>query len=74
MWSQLFAIAVTWFITGLNYLGIKKAADFQLVFTLLKVMLILVVAALCFSSPLGSWSNFMTSLPRRIRGAASPAS
>jgi basic amino acid/polyamine antiporter, APA family len=63
MWSQLFAIAVTWLITGLNYLGIKKAADFQVVFTLLKVLLILVVAALCFSSPHGSWSNFMTSVP-----------
>jgi APA family basic amino acid/polyamine antiporter len=63
LWSQLFAIAVTWLITGLNYLGIKKAADFQVVFTLLKVLLILVVAGFCFSSPLGSWSNFATSLP-----------
>jgi APA family basic amino acid/polyamine antiporter len=63
MWSQLFAIAVTWLITGLNYLGIKKAGDFQVVFTLLKVILILIVAAFCFSSPLGSWSNFTTSLP-----------
>src|ERR1035441_6325597 len=35
LWSQLFAIAVTWLITGLNYLGIKKAGDFQLVFTIL---------------------------------------
>ncbi len=26
LWSQVFAIAVTWFMTGLNYLGIKKAA------------------------------------------------
>src|SRR3974390_2538061 len=30
LWSQLFAIAVAWLITGLNYLGIKKAGDFQL--------------------------------------------
>jgi basic amino acid/polyamine antiporter, APA family len=29
LWSQIFAIAVTWFITGLNYLGIKKAATFS---------------------------------------------
>src|SRR3974377_2123878 len=36
LWSQVFAIAVTWFMTGLNYLGIKKAGDFQLVFTVLK--------------------------------------
>ena len=41
LWSQIFAIAVTWLITGLNYLGIKKAGDFQLVFTILKAVLIL---------------------------------
>jgi APA family basic amino acid/polyamine antiporter len=63
MWSQIFAIAVTWLITGLNYLGIKKAGDFQVVFTLLKVVLILVVVGFCFSSSLGSWTNFATSLP-----------
>ena len=27
--AQLFAIAATWFITGLNYLGMKKAGDFH---------------------------------------------
>jgi APA family basic amino acid/polyamine antiporter len=68
LWSQLFAIAVTWLITGLNYLGIKKAADFQLVFTILKAVLILIVAGLCFASASGSWSNFSTSLPRVAGG------
>jgi basic amino acid/polyamine antiporter, APA family len=68
MWSQLFAIAVTWLITGLNYLGIKKAGDFQVVFTLLKVLLILAVAGFCFTSAMGSWSNFGTSLPRAASG------
>jgi basic amino acid/polyamine antiporter, APA family len=62
MWSQIFAIAVTWLITGLNYLGIKKAGDFQVVFTVLKAMLILVVVGFCFSSSLGSWGNFATSV------------
>ena len=68
LWSQLFAIAVTWFITGLNYLGIKKAGDFQLVFTVLKVVLILVVAGLCFGSSTGSLANFATSLPHAVGG------
>ena len=68
LWSQIFAIGVTWFITGLNYLGIKKAGDFQLVFTILKVVLILVVAGLCFASPAGAWSNFATSLPHAVGG------
>jgi basic amino acid/polyamine antiporter, APA family len=62
MWSQIFAIAVTWLITGLNYLGIKKAGDFQVVFTVLKAVLILVVVGFCFSSALGSWGNFATSV------------
>jgi len=68
VWSQVFAIAVTWFITGLNYLGIKKAADFQLVFTALKVVLILIVAGVCFAASSGSMSNFTTTLPHAVGG------
>ncbi len=68
VWSQVFAIAVAWFITGLNYLGIKKAADFQLVFTILKVLLILIVAGLCFAATSGSLSNFTTTLPHAVGG------
>ena len=68
MWSQIFAIAMTWVITGLNYLGIKKAGDFQVVFTALKAILILVVVGFCFASPLGAWGNFSTSLPHATGG------
>jgi APA family basic amino acid/polyamine antiporter len=68
LWSQVFAIGVTWFITGLNYLGIKKAADFQLIFTILKAILILIVAGLCFASVSGAWSNFSTTTPHAIGG------
>jgi APA family basic amino acid/polyamine antiporter len=60
-WSQLFAIAATWLITGLNYLGIKKAGDFQLIFTWLKGVLIVVIAVFCFASHTGSLTNFKTS-------------
>ncbi len=67
-WAQIFAIFVTWLITGLNYLGIKKAGDFQLVFTCLKAVLILVIAGFCFLSPLGRWSNFATSFPGATGG------
>ncbi len=68
LWSQLFSITVTWFITGLNYLGIKKAGDFQLVFTILKVVLILIVAGFCFAFAAGSFSNFTTTLPHAVGG------
>ena len=70
LWSQLVAIGVAWFITGLNYLGIKKAGDFQLVFTILKVVLILIVAGFCFASAAGSFSNFSSTLPHAVGGVS----
>jgi APA family basic amino acid/polyamine antiporter len=60
-WSQIFAIFAAWLITGLNYLGIKKAGDFQLFFTWLKVVLVVVITGFCFASPHGSLANFSTS-------------
>ena len=69
-WSQIFAIAAAWLITGLNYLGIKKAGDFQLFFTWLKVVLVLVITGFCFASPLGSVANFHTSFPGAQGGLA----
>ena len=62
-WSQLFAIAATWVMTGLNYLGIRKAGDFQLFFTWLKGFLILVIASFCFASSRGHLLNFHTFFP-----------
>ena len=60
-WSQMFAIVATWLITGLNYLGMKKAGEFQLFFTLLKGLLILVIAVVCFAAPTGSWQHLTSS-------------
>jgi APA family basic amino acid/polyamine antiporter len=68
LWSQIFAITMTWLITGLNYLGIKKAGDFQVIFTVLKALLILVVVGFCFTSSSGSWSNFSTTAPHATGG------
>src|ERR1700692_2697694 len=61
-WGQLVAIAAAILISLLNYVGVKKAGGFQLVFTVLKVVLILGIAALSFSG-IGNaagrgWSNF----------------
>jgi APA family basic amino acid/polyamine antiporter len=69
-WSQVFAIAAAWLITGLNYLGIKKAGDFQLFFTWLKVVLILVISGVCFASSRGIVANFRTSFPGAQGGLA----
>jgi basic amino acid/polyamine antiporter, APA family len=59
-WSQIFAIAAAWFITGLNYLGIKKAGAFQLFFTWVKVILVLLITGFCFASPYGRLAHFHT--------------
>jgi len=61
-WGQVFAIAAAILISVLNYLGVKKAGEFQLVFTLLKVAIILGIVVVCFSG-IGNvagrgWSNF----------------
>ena len=69
-WSQIFAIAACWLITGLNYLGIKKAGDFQLFFTWLKVVLVLIITGVCFASSRGGVANFHTSFPGAQGGMA----
>ena len=57
-YGQLVAIAAAIFISILNYVGIKKAGEFQLVFTILKVAIILGIVGLGFSYNAGSWINF----------------
>jgi APA family basic amino acid/polyamine antiporter len=59
-WGQLVAIAAAILITGLNYIGIRRAGDFQFVFTLLKVAIILGIVAVGFSYKGGTWANFAT--------------
>jgi APA family basic amino acid/polyamine antiporter len=61
-WGQFVAIAAAILISILNYLGIKKAGEFQLIFTLLKVAIILAIVVVCFSG-IGQvagrgWANF----------------
>jgi APA family basic amino acid/polyamine antiporter len=61
-WGQLVAIAAAILISVLNYLGVKKAGEFQLIFTVLKVAIILGIVLVCFSGA-GSatgrgWNNF----------------
>jgi basic amino acid/polyamine antiporter, APA family len=61
-WGQLVAIAAAILISLLNYLGVKKAGEFQLVFTVLKVAIILGIVFVCFSGAGNAtgrgWSNF----------------
>jgi APA family basic amino acid/polyamine antiporter len=56
--GQFVALGAASLISLLNYFGVKKAGEFQLVFTLLKIAIILAIVAVCFSAPHGTWSNF----------------
>jgi len=69
-YGHLVAIAATVLITGLNYVGVRKAGNFQFVFTVLKVGIILTVAAVAFTAATGSWSNFGTSFAGAKGGIA----
>ncbi len=60
-YGQLLAITATIAISVINYLGVKKAGEFQVVFTVLKVAVILGIVVLGFTYSSGSWSNFASS-------------
>ncbi len=59
-YGQLVAIGAVLFITWLNYIGVRKAGEFQFLFTLLKVAIILGIVAVGFSYKGGTWGNFAT--------------
>jgi len=68
--GQLVAIAAAVLITALNYIGIKRAGDFQVVFTVLKIAIIVAVALVAFTASSGSWQNFATSFAGAAGGLA----
>ncbi len=57
-WGTLLAISATLLISLLNYLGVRKAGEFQLIFTWLKVLMIFGIVLAGFTYSHGSWSNF----------------
>src|SRR3982075_77350 len=61
-WGQVVAITAAILISYLNYIGVKKAGEFQLIFTVLKVAIILGIVVICFSGwgdvPTRGWGNF----------------
>jgi basic amino acid/polyamine antiporter, APA family len=69
-YGQLVAVAAATLISILNYIGIKKAGDFQLVFTFLKVAIILSIVVIGFSYSGGSWQNFAGSFTGAKGGMA----
>ena len=59
-YGQIVAIGATVLISWLNYIGVRRAGEFQFLFTLLKVAIILGIVAVGFSYGGGTWANFAT--------------
>src|SRR3954470_24017626 len=57
-YGHLISIACCLLISYLNYLGIRKAGQFQLVFTILKVAMIVAIVVAVFAATSGTWGNF----------------
>lgn len=69
-YGHLVAIAATVLITIINYVGVRKAGNFQFAFTVLKVAMIVLLAFVAFTASTGSWSNFGTSFSGAKGGMA----
>ena len=69
-YGQLVAVAATLLISFLNYVGIRKAAEFQLIFTVLKIAIILAIVFIGFSYTLGTWRHFSEHYPAAKGGVA----
>ncbi len=69
-YGQLVAIGATLLISWLNYIGVRRAGEFQFLFTLLKVAIILGIVAVGFSYRDGTWANFATEFTGAKGGVA----
>jgi basic amino acid/polyamine antiporter, APA family len=69
-YGQMVAIGATVLISWLNYIGVRRAGEFQFLFTLLKVAIILGIVTVGFSYSGGTWANFATEFTGAKGGVA----
>jgi len=69
-YGQIVAIGATVLISWLNYIGVRRAGEFQFLFTLLKVAIILGIVAVGFTYAGGTWANFATEFTGAKGGVA----
>ncbi len=69
-YGQLVAIAAAVLVSWLNYIGVRRAGEFQFLFTLLKVAIILGIVGVGFSYSGGTWANFATEFTGAKGGVA----
>ena len=55
--GKLVALGFVFLVSAINYVGVRRAGNFQLAFTLLKIVLIVAIASVAFGSR-GDWSHF----------------
>src|SRR3954468_1475642 len=67
-YGHLVAVAAIAAIAALNYIGVKKAGEFQLFFTILKVGMIAAIIVGGFLYSGGSWSNLATNYSAALGG------
>jgi len=68
-WGQFVAMGFVLFVSAVNYVGVRRAGNFQLAFTILKIILIIAIAAIAFTSH-GSWEHFAQTYPAATGGIA----
>ena len=61
-YAQYVAIVLTILISAINYLGIRLAGMFQVVFTSLKIVMLVGIAAIGFSYSAGTWQNWQATI------------
>ena len=69
-WGNLVAIGAIAAITFINYIGVKRAGEFQLFFTILKVAMIasIIIGGITYAR--GTWGNFQTVYSGAVGGFA----
>ncbi len=69
-WGHIIAAAMIAFLTWVNYIGVRRAGNFQLFFTSLKVLMILGIIIACFTAKSGTFSNFSSHYAGATGGVA----
>ena len=69
-YGQLLAIAAIVLVATINWIGVERAGEFQLFFTVLKIVIIVSIVVAGFSYRGGGWHNFSTSYPNPAGGLA----
>ena len=69
-WGHILASAAIVFLTWVNYIGVRRAGNFQLFFTSLKVVMICGIIVACFMATSGTTANFGSTFTGAVGGMA----